>query len=84
FELGKILWTVVRVVIASGVAVAVSFGLGAIIPEGIGMIDGIIRIVVSGGVALVVAFGLCIVLKVPYMNYVTDLVGKVAGKLKRS
>jgi len=31
-----------------------------------------------------VAFGLCIVLKVPYMNYVTDLVGKVTRKLKRS
>ena len=84
FELGKILWTVVRVVIASGVAVAVSLGLGAILPEGIGMIDGIIRIVVCGGVGLVVAFGLCIVMKVPYMNYVTDLVGKVARKLKRS
>lgn len=84
FELGKILWTVARVVIASGVAVAVSLGLGAILPEGIGMIDGIIRIVVCGGVALVVAFGLCIVLKVPYMNYVTDLVGKVTRKLKRS
>ena len=84
FELGKILWTVVRVVIASAVAVAVSFGLGAILPEGIGMIDGIINIVICGGVALLVAFGLCIVLKVPYMNYVTDLVGKVARKLKRS
>ena len=83
FELGKVLWVVVRVCIATGAAMAVSLFISSIIPEGIGMIDGIIRLVVCGGTALVVAFGLCAVFRVPYMHYVTDLIGKVTRKLKR-
>ena len=76
FELKSTLWLVVRVCIATGI--------GYLIPEGIGMIDGIIRIVLCGGIGVVVAFALCAVMKVPYMHYVTDLVDKVVGKLRRA
>ena len=84
FELGKILWVVLRVCTATAAAVGVSLLIGAVIPEGIGMIDGIIRIVACGGIALVVAFALCALFKVPYMNFVTDLVGKLTRRFKRS
>ena len=84
FDLKSTLWLVVRVCIATGIGMGVSFGIGYLIPEGVGMVDGIIRIVACGGVGVVVAFGLCAVMKVPYMHYVTDLVEKVVGKLRRA
>ncbi len=84
FDLKSTLWLVVRVCIATAVAMGVSFGIGYLIPQGVGMVDGIVRLVVCGGVSLVVAFGLCAVMKVPYMHYVTDIVAKVTRRFRRS
>ena len=47
------------------------------------MLAGFIRLVVCGSIGLVIAFGLCTLFRIPEMHFVTDLVGKVAGRLRK-
>lgn len=84
FGLPSILSTAVRVLVASAVGFAASYFLGLLLPVGEGMLGGFIRLVVGGAAGLVVSFGLCALLRVPEMHVVTDLVGKVTRRLRRS
>ena len=83
-DLKYVLWMGVRVLVASVAGSVLAYFIGAWLPVGIGMIGGFIRIVVGGGVGLVVAYGLCYLFRVPEMKVVTNLAGKLVGRLKRS
>ena len=54
------------------------------LPVGQDMFGGFVRLVVAGGISLVLIFALCAVQRVPEMRFVTNIVNKVLGKLKRS
>ena len=84
FNLPSILSTGVRVLIASAVAFVVSYFAGLWLPVGEGMIGGFLRLIVGGSLGLVVAYGLCLLFRVPEMQLVKDLVGKVANRIKRA
>ena len=84
FGLLHILSTAIRVTAASAVAFFVVYYLTGWLPVGEGMIGGIIRLVLGGSFGLVIAFGLCFLFRVPEMNVVTNLVGKLTARLKRS
>lgn len=84
FDLRYVVWLVVRVLIATLAAVAVAHFIAAWLPVEQGMLGGFIRLIVAGGVSLVVAFGLCSLLRIREMQVVTNLVGKITGRLRRS
>ena len=83
FELKSVLWLLIRVLVAAGVAAVLSYGLTLVLPVGSGMLGGFIRLVVAGSLGLVVAFGLCALFRVPEMRLVFNLVSKVTSRLKR-
>ena len=82
FELPRILSTAVRVLIASAIAFVVSYFIGLWLPVGEGMIGGFIRLVVGGLAGLIVAFGLCHLFRVPEMQVVTNLLGRITARFK--
>ena len=82
FDLHYVLWLAVRVLIATAIATVFTYFISTLLP-GYGMLGGLLRLVVAGSIGLIVAFGLCYVLRIEEMSLVTDLVGKVAGRLKR-
>ena len=83
FDVKYVIQLAVRVLIATVVATFVTYGVTLILPVGSGMLGGFIRIVVAGAIGLVVAFGLCALLRIREMEIVTNLLGKVTGRLKR-
>ena len=84
FDMPHILSTGVRVLLASFIALMASNLIGMMFPIYIeGMLGGFIRLVIGGTVGLLVAYGLCYLFRVPEMEIVTDLLGKVTGRLKR-
>ena len=81
-DLLSVLWLAVRALVASGIAAGIAYGLTLVLPVGTGMLGGFIRLVVAGSIGLAVAFGLCALFRIPEMHFVTDLVGKVARRLR--
>lgn len=84
FDLPSVLLSVVKVCMATfiGVLAAYFISLG-LMSVGSGMLGGSVRLVVAGGIALVIIFALCAVQKIPEMRFVTNIVDKIAGRLKR-
>ena len=83
FDIKYVVQLAIRVLIATIIATLITYGITLILPVGSGMLGGFIRIVVAGAIGLVVAFGLCAVLRIREMSIVTDLLGKVVGRLRR-
>ena len=84
FRLGSIVGTAVRVLAATAVGIAVTYGLSCVLPvSGSGMLTAFVTIVVCGCVGLAVIFGLCALLRVPEMEAVVGLVKRLAGKARR-
>ena len=73
YGLKRILWSALRVVVASVIAAVVAHFVATLIPVASGMLGGFIRIVVAGSAGLLVAFGLCVLSRVPE----TDIVLKM-------
>lgn len=83
FDLRYVLWLAVRVLVATAVATVLAYFISVWIPVSPGMLGGFIRLLVAGVIGLLVAFGLCALFRIPEMTIVTDLVGKLVGRLKR-
>jgi len=83
FDLKYVIWVALRTLAASAVATVLAYFISVWLPVGEGMLGGFIRLVVAGGIGLVVAFGLCALFRIPEMQVVTNLVGKVTRKFKR-
>ncbi len=83
FGMGSILWMSVRVLAAAAVGAAAAHGFSQLLPVGSGMAGGLLKLVVCGSIGLVIAFGLCALFRVPEMHVVTDLLGKVLGRLRK-
>ena len=84
FDMPRILSTAVRVLVASFAALIVTNYVSMLLPVGEGMVGGFVRLVVGGVLGLVVGYGLCFLLRVPEMKVVTDLIGKLTARIKRS
>ncbi len=83
FDLRSVLWLAVRVLAATAIATVLSYFISIWLPVGAGMLAGFIRLIVAGSIGLVVAFGLCALFRIPEMNLVTGLFGKVTARFKR-
>ena len=77
FQLRSVLWTAVRVTVATVAAALVAINVNGALPLAPGMLGGFVRLVVAGGIALVVAFGLCYLFRVPEMKVVTNLLNRI-------
>ena len=84
FDMKSVLWTAIRVTIATVIGSGVAFVLSILFDFGYGMIGGFFELVVCGSIGLVVTFGLCYAFRIPEMSLVSDLVGKVTRRFKRS
>ena len=83
FDLPSVLMSSIRVLMATFIGMLAAFFIAMMLPVGQGMLGGFIRLVVAGGISLVLIFALCAVQRVPEMRFVTNIVDKVLGKLKR-
>ena len=84
FDMKSVLWTAIRVTIATVIGSGVAFVLSILFDFGYGMIGGFFELVVCGSIGLVVTFGLCYAFRIPEMSLVSDLVGKVTRRFKRN
>lgn len=73
----------VKTIVATAVGGGLSSLLMLVIPRWNGMFGGLLQLVICGGIGLVLIFGLCALFKIPEMQIVTNLLGRVKGKLKR-
>ena len=83
FGAGPIASSVVRVLIATVIGAVIAGVLNGIIPGNGGILWGLIHLIVCGVIGLVIIFALCLVMRVPEMNAVTSLIGKLVGKFRR-
>ena len=83
FDIRYVLWLAVRVLAATAIATVLTYFISVWLPVGEGMIGGFVRLIVAGGIGLLVAFGLCALFRIPEMQIVTNLVGKVTSRFKR-
>lgn len=83
FDIRYVLWLAVRVLAATAIATVLTYFVSVWLPVGEGMIGGFVRLIVAGGIGLLVAFGLCALFRIPEMQIVTNLVGKVTSRFKR-
>ena len=83
YDLPSVIWLAVKTLVASIIAGLAALFIARALPVGAGMLAGFIRLVVCGSIGLVIAFGLCTLFRIPEMHFVTDLVGKVAGRLRK-
>ncbi len=83
FGVGSILWTSVRVVIASIIGSILVYGISIVLPVGAGMLAGLIKLAVCGCLGLIVIYGLCWVFRVSEMSMVTGLIKRAFGRLRR-
>ena len=82
FQIGSILNTAVRVLAATLIGVAVTYGLSQILPvSSTGILTAFVTIVICGCVGLVVIFGLCMLFRVPDMETIVKLVKNLVAKL---
>ena len=85
FNLPTVLISVVKVCMATLVGMLMAYLIALmLLPVGAGMLGGFVRLVVAGGIGLALIFALCAVQKIPEMRFVTNIVDKVLGRLKRS
>ena len=84
FDIGSVLWLSVRALLATAIGSLLAYGISIILPFPQGMVGGFIRLIVAGSIGLVVSFALCALFRIPEMHLVTDLLGKVTSRLKRS
>lgn len=83
FDIRYVLRLAVRVLAATAIATVLTYFVSVWLPVGEGMIGGFVRLIVAGGIGLLVAFGLCALFRIPEMQIVTNLVGKVTSRFKR-
>jgi len=77
FGMAKILGMCVKVLVATACGVIFILAMLYFMPYRPSILDGLLKIVLGGVVGLAITFGVCKLLRVPEMN----LVGEVAGKL---
>ena len=84
FHLASILNTAVRVLAATAIGIAVTYGLSTVLPvTSEGMLTAFVTIIVCGCVGLVVIFGLCALFRVPEMETVKGLLKRLFGRFAR-
>ena len=83
FDLFSVFKISIRVCMATAIGMLAAWFIAMMLPVGQDMFGGFVRLVVAGGISLVLIFALCAVQRVPEMRFVTNIVNKVLGKLKR-
>lgn len=84
FGMRSIVWTFVRTLAATAIAVAATAGLNVLIPLHDGIVSGLIHLVVCGGVGLVAAYALCYLFRVPETAVISRLLNKLKGRRGQS
>lgn len=79
FGFGRLVWMSCKLVLASLIGMAVAWYLSQLLPLTQSTLGGLVTICICGLVGLVIIFGLCLLLRVPEM----DMLKTIAGKLKR-
>lgn len=72
-----------KALLATLVAVGVVYVVLQLIPLQPSILSGFIEIIVCGSLGLLIAFGICKLLRVQEMEIVSNILGRVGGKLKR-
>lgn len=81
FRLPEVLWMALRVALATATAMAATYLVNLWLPTPGGMLGGFVSLVVAGGIGLAIAFSLCALFRIPQMQMVTDLAGRLLVKL---
>ena len=83
FKLASIASSALRVLIATVVGAFIVAFLNTIIPGGNDIVSGLVHLCVCGVMGLLVIFCGCSLMKVPEMDVIHRLVGRVTSKLKK-
>ena len=67
--------------LATATAMAATYLVNLWLPSPGGMLGGFVSLVVAGGIGLAIAFSLCALFRIPQMQMVTDLGGRLLVKL---
>lgn len=84
YEMPSILLMCLKALIATIIAMLIIYGLLQIIPLQPSILTGLAEIIILGSLGLIVIFVICKILRVPEMELVSGILGKVRGRLKRN